>query len=118
MLMTLLAALAVGSLAYVIVKIALMTFSWLKARIVEKLKKNPPGITEEAVIHIGEILKQAPEVSLSDFGPDMQADDFLMVGINSDGSLDENMDVIRAKQVDDDVKATMKKAGGAIKIAN
>lgn len=116
MLAALLGALALGIFAFGFIEVVLLTFSGLKKLIKKKINNNPPGITEEAIIHIKSILDQAPKLSLEDFGPDIQLDDFLMVGIKDDGNFDENLDIIRAKQVDDDVIASMKKAGGAMKV--
>ena len=45
MLVALFTAILAGALAYAVISIALLTLSWLKNRIVERLKKAPVGIT-------------------------------------------------------------------------
>lgn len=52
MLVALFTAILAGALAYAVISIALLTLSWLKNRIVERLKKAPVGITTEAVISV------------------------------------------------------------------
>lgn len=117
MLVALFTAILAGALAYAVISIALLTLSWLKNRIVERLKKTPVGITTQAVISVQEILDQAPEISIDNFGPNIKEEDFLIMGIKKDGEIDRDIDIIRAKEVTDDVKATMKKCGGAAKIS-
>lgn len=112
----LLGALTVGSIAYAVVTVLRMTLSWLKNYIKKKMEDNPPGITDEAVISVQDILDQAPSMKLDAFGEDIQEDDFLVMGIKEDGGLSDDMDIIRADKVDDEVKAVMKKNGGAVKI--
>ena len=110
MLVALFTAILAGALAYAVISIALLTLSWLKNRIVERLKKAPVGITTQAVISVQEILDQAPEISIDNFGPNIKEEDFLIMGIKKDGEIDRDIDIIRAKEVTDDVKATMKSA--------
>lgn len=111
-----LAALAMGVMGYAVVNILLLSLSWLKNFIKDLLKKNPPGITEEAVISVQAMLEQTPTITLDDLGGDIQENDFLVVGIKEDNGVSDSVDIIRAKKVDDQVKTIMKKNGGAVKI--
>ena len=108
----------VGALAYAVVKIALLTFSILKDRIRKKLSQKPGTIRKGAVVSIQSVLESAPEISLEDFGPKVEENDYLIFGIKEDGTVDEDVDVIRAEKVDDQLSNTMDHYDGVIKITN
>lgn len=112
----LIGAIVVGALAYAIVRIAFLTFSVIKEKIKEKLNNGPGTIGATAVVSVQTLLDSAPEISLDDFGPKVEENDYLLFGIKKDGTLDENADIIRAGSVDEQLTDTMEGYGGIIKI--
>lgn len=114
----LIGAIVVGALTYAIVKIIFLTFSVIKDKVKEKLKKKPGTISTAGVISVQTLLNNAPEISLEDFGPDVEKNDYLIVGMKEDCTLDEDIDIIRAESIDEQLSDTMENYGGIIKLTN
>lgn len=112
----LIGAIVVGALAYAIVKIAFLTFSVIKDKVKEILTNKPGTIDKTAVVSVRTLLDNAPEISLEDFGPKVEEDDYLIFGIKQDDTFDEDVDIIRAESIDDQLSDTMDNYGGIIKL--
>ncbi len=112
----LIGAIVVGVLAYAIVKVAFLTFSVIKDKIKEKLNQKPGTISKGAVVSVQTLLDNAPELSVEDFGPKVEEEDYLIFGIKQDDTLDEEVDIIRAERIDDQLSDTMDNYGGIIKL--
>lgn len=114
----LIGAIVVGALSYAIVRIVFLTFSVIKNKIKEKIKKKSGTIDKGVVVSVQALLENAPEISLEDFGPKVEEEDYLIFGIKQDDTLDEDVDVIRAESVDEQLTDTMENYGGIIKLTN
>lgn len=112
----LIGAIIVGALTYAIVRVAFLTFSVIKDKIREKIKQKPGTISTTAVVSVQTLLDNAPEISLDDFGPKVEENDYLLFGIKEDGTLNEDADIIRAGNIDEQLTDTMEGYGGIIKI--
>lgn len=112
----LIGAIVVGALAYAIVRIVFLTFSIIKDKIREILNRHVGTIDKVAAVSVQALLDSAPEISLEDFGPKVEENDYLLFGIKEDGTLDEQADIIRAESVDEQLTDTMENYGGIIKI--
>ncbi len=112
----LLGAVVVCALTYAIVKVAILTFAVVKNKIMEIIRRRPGTVSKAAVVSVQDLLDSAPEISLEDFGPGVQEEDYMIFGIKEDGALDEDADIIRADSIDDELSSTMERFNGVIKI--
>lgn len=113
------AALAAGVLSFLLALTIRLTFGFIKEKIIERLKKSTSSIkmTEAAVIDVEWLLKNPdiPTYGLSSFGDEVQSGDKLLVGIKEDGSLEDEVNVLRAPEIDEQLQNVLQ-TNGAIKI--